>query len=266
MFDDLVIDKLIKYCIIISMSERENRAFNFTGGEIYETTREMMGPYRVEPLSAFSTEEHLQRTLNALRDNPNKLTVDRSEIIGGNALLKEHQEDLEMWLYAQDVPNKVPRAAALNRFFNIGFGLVERTVVSRQLGRGNEMVSPRAHKEWTEAPQAERVTEMHAYLEAQGADLLARNLLEGDQQQGSMMQFACDLTVSISRVTGEEPYRMNSSQDPDAKEQVTEGVLAALYLLREHQVAQEMYDMDKALAPPEQEKPSDETPPGYYLG
>lgn len=258
------------------MSERENQPFKFTSSEVYETAREMMGPYRLESLSAFSTKEHLQRKYNSFRDNPNLLAVRRSEIIGGDNLLKEHREDLERRHHTYDAYDKISRLDALHRFFNIGFALVERTIVSHRLGYGSETVTPRAHKEWVETPQAERVAEMHAYLGAQDADLLAYNLLEGEQE-GSMMQLVCDFTVSVSQVTGEEPYRMDASQDPGAKEQVTEGVLAAMYLLREHQVAQEMHDMDKLLGPPEQKTVTDtappektkgttppEAPPGYY--
>lgn len=250
------------------MSERENKALSLTNGEIYETTREMMGPYRVEPLSAFNTEEHLQRTLESFRNNPNILVISRSDIIGGNELLAAHQADLELRLYSQDTPNKVPRATALNRFFRIGFGMVENTVICGRIGYPNEMVSPRAYDEWAKAPREERVAEIRSYLRAQDADVVARNLLEG-QQGGSMMEFACDLTITVPRVTGDEPYRMSSAQDPEAREQLTEGVLTALYLLREHQVGQEMLDMNKQLTPPaELETPVEDKqlPPETYLG
>lgn len=250
------------------MSERENKAFGFTGGEIYETAREMMGPYRVEPLSVFSTEEHLQRKLANFKDDPNILVIEKSEIIGGNGLIKAHCADTDLRLHVQDIPNKAPRATALNKFYKLGFGLVENTVVTHRLGFGNEMVSPRAYSEWAEAPREERVVEMRSYLEAQDARLLAQNLFDGDQE-GFMMKFASDLTISISRVTGEEPYRMNSREDPEAREQITEGVLTALYLLREHQIGQEMLDMDKRFAPPaEPETPVEnkQQPPETYLG
>ena len=251
------------------MSERENKALGFTGGEIYETTREMVGAYRVEPLSAFSTEEHLHRVLESFRGNPNMLVMNRSDIIGGNELLKAHQAAVELQLYSQDIQDRVPRAAALTRFFKIGFGMVEHTIVSSRVGYENEMVTPEAYRQWAQAPREDRIAEMHSYLQAQEAGLLAHNFLEG-VKEGSMMEFVCNLTMGVTRVTGGEPYRMDSAQDPEAREHITEGMLTALYLLREHQVGQEIRDMDKLLAPVEPEAPSEDedrqTPPETYLG
>ncbi len=75
-------------------------------------------------------------------------------------------------------------------------------------------------------------------------------------------------TISTPRVNGEAPYVLHIAQDPDACTQLTEGALAALYLLREHQVAQNMRDAGEFLDPPTdtEEPPEPGTPPGYYLG
>ncbi|HEU5122229.1 MAG TPA: hypothetical protein VFT59_05275, partial [Candidatus Saccharimonadales bacterium] len=71
------------------MSEKENRALRYDNNRMYEESRELLGKNRLEPLSVFSTEEHLQRTFDALRSDPNKLPVTYSSIGGGTTLIDE---------------------------------------------------------------------------------------------------------------------------------------------------------------------------------
>jgi hypothetical protein len=247
------------------MSEKMNKALNFDPSQMRVEAEELLGYSRLEPLSLFSTEEYLQRSVDSFRMNPNQLSVAYSNISGGNFILDGHRATLEAQNYLQDTPDRVPKISALNIFFHLGYGLVERTIASHYISQADpEMTTPEAYTAWTEQPLEERVEEMKAYLHAQDADLLAQNLLESENE-GSMAQFAKNLNVTVPRVTGEETYILNGNESAAASTELTEGTLAALYLLREHQIGQDMKDMDKDEAQKASDKPP-ETPPGHYLG
>jgi hypothetical protein len=144
---------------------------------------------------------------------------------------------------------------------------VEHTVVDHYIDQADPaMVTPEAYNIWTKQPLEERVQEIEAYLSAQEADLLALNYLEGNRE-GSIMSFILkNLNVTILRVTGEAPYVLGASRDPAVSDRLTEGVLAAMYLLREHQIGQAIHDADVSLAPPIVSPQPPEAPPGHYLG
>lgn len=249
------------------MNERYNKALGYEDSQINREARELLGNRRLEHLGVFSNEDHLQRTLDTFRNNPNSIAAIESLIGGGNALLRERRSVLEAQLYDDDDPDRAVRISILNDFFRVGFGVVEHTVVSHRITQGeNEVLEPEAYMRWAAGtPQAERVEEMKAYLSSQEADMLARNFFDGDEE-GTMMRFMHGLTVSSPRVNGEAPYVMSVNQDTEARNQLTEGVLAAMYLLREHQIGQEMRDAAEILEPSDDTPLPPETPPGYYLG
>lgn len=244
--------------------------FNPSDRQVYNDSKILLGEFRTPPLIAFSTEEHLQRTKDAIMRNPSTLNCCDSLIIGGNDILDTRRDLLEFYLRQQDEMHVAPRASALELFFRVGFGLVERTVV-----RGfcidqaePEAVSIESYEIWQGLPQRERIQGMDAYLKAEEASLLARNLLEPNAK-GTMINYASHyIDITIPRVTEEAPYHLHAAKDYAAREQVIEGALAALYLLREHHIAQEIEDgddMDPFQKPTKIQKPP-ELPPDYYIG
>lgn len=96
--------------------------------------------------------------------------------------------------------------------------------------------------------------------------MLAMNLLE-DEKEGTIMNYATGISISTSRVTGEPSYTVHANQDPEARYQMTEGVLAAMYLLREHHIGQSVSDANTLFEPTvDTVRPPETPPPGYYLG
>jgi len=151
-------------------------------------------------------------------------------------------------------------------FFRVGFGRINYALANDHPidQASSDAVSPDSYGEWLKQPRTGRTTEMQTYLENNGAGLLATSFLNTEQHMGTVLNFAATTYhVAIPRVAGEEPYNLSAVDDPEAAREATEGALAALYLIREHHIAQAMQDVannDIDTTPPS------ETLPGYYLG
>lgn len=111
------------YVKITFMSEKFNH-LNTT--HITERSRELLGEKRLDPLGAFSTEEHLQRVIDDFRRNPD-MAINHSLIGGGSLVIKEHHSTLEIQL-PETTPDRLPRISVLHNFFRLGYGLVEHAV------------------------------------------------------------------------------------------------------------------------------------------
>lgn len=231
---------------------------------INRESRELLGEKRLASLSVFSTEEYLQRFLDVFKDNPNVVT-NNSSIGGGNSLVQEYRAVIEIQV-PEITPDRIPRISALYTFFRIGFGIVENIVVDHYIEQADPaQITPGMYKLWLRQPQEERAQEVKAYLSAQDADMLALNLFESERE-GTIINYAKGLTVSTARVTGEAPYVVYGGQDSEAQDQMREGVLAAMYLLREHYIGQNVSDANALLEFRIPELPESEAPPGHYLG
>ena len=198
----------------------------------------LLGRYEVEDFSLFSTEEYLQRVFDGFRLNPTSMLVGESRIAYGTSLLVAQRNQLETTLREQGSTDVAAMASTLDWFFRIGFGMVEGTLVAHHVfgAKFDEADSDR-YAVWRDLPQAERIAEMRLYLEAEDAHLLALNLLDA-QTFGTMINYASNISLSTPRVTGRPPLEVSASDSPEARSNVIEGSLTALYLLREHLKAQ----------------------------
>lgn len=228
-----------------------------------ETARALLGGnYRLSALNAFSTEDHLQREREKITLDPNTLIQrDRRGIAGGHGVIRARRELIEQHLLAQDAPDMAVRASSLENFFRLGFGIVERSITGGfTVEQADVSETTQQYQEWIQQPQEARMAEMRAYLRTHDAELLSTNFLE-PEVPGTLIHFATTATTTTMRVTGEEPFHLSGTEDPVARGEAIEGTLAALFLLREHQVAQEMHDMLQLYEPaaPDQADP----PPDY---
>ncbi len=244
------------------MSHPDRDQFNPSREQVNAKAQQMLGTERVLPLDTVSTEAHLQRIADKFQSNPNSMLCNYSNIMGGTPLLERRRAHIDARLMSEDDPLTPVRTSALEKLYRIGFGIVEGATTLHYIGQAEpSAVSQPVYESWLEHPQDERLAEMGIYLKSQGADLLARNLLE-PECEGTLLNQGYTCEVNVRRVTGGDSYRLSAASDTDARSELVEGALAGLFLIRCHQVAQ--FEAD--LTPPQPPERPDQALPGYYLG
>jgi hypothetical protein len=206
----------------------------------------LLGTHRVGAFSAFSGESYLQRKADDLRYNVENFILSKSLIGGGDELIRAQYSQISTQLESEDHPDVAVTTSSLIWFFRLGFGLVERTAVldAVQGRKFDENTDGPIYARWRDLSIENRQSELTAYLEGQNAALLAKNLLEPDTP-GTLLWHSVKCGVLTHRVTGGEPLHMSALDNLDARNNVIEGSLSALYLLREHHIGQIAEPLEK---------------------